>query len=149
MLFLAAAYLGHESVCINVLKRFRQLAQALNRSCACFVIIAQSFFLLLSIHLRKTASASSETCKEKDCTSWLQTWPRTIYMSMHFASYVYRSGINGRVDVLRSIHFVCYVSRTRINGPVPVLCNPCKPQIIFFICRFALLSKIFGLVFKY
>ena len=70
MFILAAAYFGHESVRINVLKHCPWLAQAVNGSCACtcFVIIAQTSFLLPSIRLRKMASASNESriTKEKD-----------------------------------------------------------------------------------
>ena len=70
MLILAAAYLGHESVRINVLKGCPRLPQAVNGSCACtcFVIIAQTSFLLPSIRLRKMASASnkSKNSNEKD-----------------------------------------------------------------------------------
>ena len=60
---LATAYLGRESVRINVLRRCPRLAQAVNGSCACtcFVIIAQTSFLLPSIGLRKMASASNES----------------------------------------------------------------------------------------
>ena len=70
MLFLATAYLGRESVRINVLKRCPQLAQAVNVSCACtcFVIVPYTSFLLASIRLRKVASASnkSRNTTEKD-----------------------------------------------------------------------------------
>ena len=70
MFILEAAYLGCESVRINVLKRCPRLAQAVNGSCACtcFVIMAQTSILLPSIRLRKMASASNESCitKEKD-----------------------------------------------------------------------------------
>ena len=70
VLILAAAYFGRESVRINVLKHCLRLAQAVNGSCACtcFVIIAQTSFLLPSIRLRKMASASNESLitKEKD-----------------------------------------------------------------------------------
>ena len=70
MFILAAAYFGHESVRINVLKHCPWLAQAVNGSCACtcFVIIAQTSFLLPSIRLRERANASNESriTKEKD-----------------------------------------------------------------------------------
>ena len=69
MLIFAAAYLGRESVRINVLKGFPRLAQAVNGSCACtcFFIMAHTSFLLSSIRLRKMASASTESriTKEK------------------------------------------------------------------------------------
>ena len=47
MLILAAAYLGHESVRINVLTRCPWLVQAVDGSCACtcFVVMAQTSLL--------------------------------------------------------------------------------------------------------
>ena len=65
---------------LGVLKRCLRPAQAVNGSCACtcFVIIAQTSFLLLSIRLRKMASASNESCstKEKDSAK-KQMWSAT------------------------------------------------------------------------
>ena len=63
-----AAYIGRESVRINVLKCCPRLAQAVNGSCAwaSFVIMAQISFMFLSIRLRKMASASNESHKEND-----------------------------------------------------------------------------------
>ena len=53
-LILAAAYLGRESVRINVLKRCPRLAEAVNNFCACSV-----FSYIPDLHGRETHTAVS------------------------------------------------------------------------------------------
>ena len=53
-LILAAAYLGRESVLINVLKRCRRLDEAVNNFCACSI-----FSYIPDLHGRETRTVVS------------------------------------------------------------------------------------------
>ena len=71
--------------------------QAVNGSCACacFVVVAQTSFLFLTIRLRKNGEREQRMTPKQGIK---------INHIRHFAS--------------------SYVSRTRVNGPVRVLCKP-------------------------